>query len=183
MIVSLLRLPCLAAFATLGGWILWLAANANEPFPPELEERAFAGLYANPEVMLARRGWAERASLRLRTLLPLGVVARLHALEPGLRTTALHAHVCWDLLPIAAHLAFAGVLAGAVLRERLRSSNGSYASPTACFLGRAAVSGGGLYLLVFAFTPLPAPYGTLYLAILAISVGGFLYAGNLPLKL
>ncbi len=181
MIVSLLRLPCFAALAAVGCWVIWLAANATHI--PEVDGHELAGLYLDRQAEAARLRWAEHAASKLEAFIPLGILGRLHAIKPGLRTTALHARISWDLLPIVLHLSFAGALAGAVFRERLRTSDGSYASPTAAFLGRAAVTGSGLYLLVFAVTPLPAPYASLYLAGVAMSIGGLLYAANLPLKL
>ena len=104
------------------------------------------------------------------------------SIRAGLRITLLHLAAALQVLPISMVLALAGACAGLAFRERIRD-DGGYASPTAAGLARAVVWAGLIWLGLFALSPIEVAYGSLYLASLALSLGGFFYVANLPLKL
>lgn len=96
--------------------------------------------------------------------------------------TVLHLVGTLRVFPVGMVLALAGVAAGLVFRERLRDGEG-YASPTAAGLARWAVGGGALVLATFSLSPVPASWGSIYLAFGILSLGGGAYVANLPLRI
>lgn len=104
--------------------------------------------------------------------------ARIRA---GIVVSTMHSLTVATLFPFTFLLVAAGVTGGLIFRERMRNAEG-YASPTAAGLGRAMVGLGLFWLGLFALTPLQVSFAWLYLALLSTSVGGSIYAANLPLK-
>lgn len=106
--------------------------------------------------------------------------------SPVLRSTlfvsGLHLGATLRVLPFLGLLLAVGALAGVVLRERLRDGSG-YASPTVGYLARGLVALALTWLVLFALSPVRAPYGSLYAATMSSCIGSLLYAANLPLKL
>lgn len=104
--------------------------------------------------------------------------ARIRA---GLVVSIMHSLAVATLFPFASVIVAAGVTGGLIFRERMRNAEG-YASPTAAGFGRAMVGTGLFWLGLFALTPLQASFAWLYMALLSTTVGGSIYAANLPLK-
>ena len=107
---------------------------------------------------------------------------RARLLKAGMIASLLHGEAALPLLPISALLVLAGVFSGLALRERLRDQAG-YASPTAAALGRMAVGAGVFWALLYTGSPLPVSPAWLYASSVLTSLGGTLYAANLPLRL
>lgn len=169
-----IALPIAWAFA------LGLAPNADAVLADGLEQFrcAFPADAARTDVL----GRASRGARRLLARMPDLGEGRSELLRAGVLTSALHLEATLRVLPAFALLLLSGVFAGLALRERLRDHEG-YASPTAAGLARIAVGAGVFWLALFSASPLPASHAWLYGSSVLTSLGGALYAANLPLRL
>jgi hypothetical protein len=182
-VISLLvRLPVVALLALS---LAWAGVLALAPSPEAILKGAFEDLrVAFPDER--ERGVLERGaqgmSLSLVSRASVLGEDRSRLLEAALVSAALHLEGTLRVFPVGMVLALAGVAAGLVFRERLRDGEG-YASPTAAGLARWALGGGMLLLATFSLSPVPAPWGSIYLAFGILSLGGGAYVANLPLRI
>ena len=86
------------------------------------------------------------------------------------------------LIPIWMLFLSVGILAGALLRERLHWGT-TYASPTLSFLSKRAGVAAHLVFFVWSLAPVPLPYWIVYPALLCAMAAGLGYVANLPLRL
>ena len=182
MIRILLRLPILLVILVILTWVAVLGFSPSADAVLGGATRDLARSY--PEAQTRARLGREAAALGagLGPLVPDLGPGRSDLVRAGLLATALHSQMAIAVLPILLLLILGGGSAGLVLRERLRDAQG-YASPTAAGLARAAIAGGLLWLGLYSLSPLPVSAATLYAASLAMTLGGILYAANLPLRL
>lgn len=182
MIRCLLALP----LATLGGASLVWALTLLVWTPPvHLAARAAGDLTRafrdeGTRACLLREGLTWGSQLHARLPHPPGETSAV--LEDGLQAAALHAGVAFETLPFGLLLVLGGILGGMLLRERLRLGTG-YASPTVGYLARYVASSGLLFIGTYALTPLPLTSAWLYPAWFFVSLGGLLYAANLPIRI
>jgi hypothetical protein len=182
MIRLLIKLPIFLSL-TLG--MVWAITLASCGDPERLLEKALLELaraYPDPaERELFLRDWGmlpEGLSLLVPTL---GGRA-LALLRAGLLVSRLHAGALVRLFPVLVLVLGSGVVAGLISRERMRDEGG-YASPTAAGTSLVLAGSGLFWLGLFALSPVPASYATLYVGGIVLGLGGTLYAANLPLKL
>ncbi len=182
MIRLFLRLPLVLAIALPMAWAFTLgwARDSDAVLADGLERfrLAFPADARRTDVL-------DRASRGARGLLArmpdLGE-GRSELMKAGVVTSALHLEATLRILPATALLVLAGVCAGLAFRERLRDHEG-YASPTAAGLAQVAVGTGVFWLALFSASPIPASHAWLYVFSILTSLGGALYAANLPLRL
>jgi len=181
MIRLLVRLPIVLLFL---GPLSWLGVLWHAGDPAVLVGDVFSDLgYAYPEPGERGRIVGESAVLARRAA---GLLGRLGAgpspqIRAGLVVSAVHERILVRTIPLLLALGAAGVTGGLLLRERLRNAEG-YASPTAAGLARALVGAGLFGLGLFGLTPIGVGIAWIYGPLLAVSLGGLIYAANLPLK-
>jgi hypothetical protein len=182
MIRLLLKLPIVLL---LGVPVTWVAVllTVNEPARlPEAEVRRLTEAYPRSQVRerILRNSAAVASSLG-RVVSGAGSSSSA-TIRGGLVVSAIHSRILTRLLPLEACLLAIGIVAGLILRERMRDAEG-YASPTAAGLGRGLVGAGLFWCGLFAFTPLPMSSSWLYGAMLCTSIGGGVFMANVPLKI
>ena len=181
MIRLLLRLPIVLLLVAP---LTWAGILVLGPDPFTAVTNGYSRLERAYPQGLARDQLVKNASsvaLSLGRRIPVAGPSSTAQIRAGLLVSAMHALSVMKLLPLALLLAAAGVTGGLIFRERMRNAEG-YASPTAAGLGRAMVGMGLFWLGLFALTPLQASLAWLYVALLSTSVGGAVFAANLPLK-
>lgn len=183
MIGALIKLPIFVLLVALVLWVGWFALGPSGGAAFLRERERLSRAYPDPEILESRCRWADARGTWLEGRFPPGPAAVRASLGEGLRAALLNLKVTLDILPVAMHLAMVGVLVGALLRERLRSPGGAYASPTLSYVGRILVQVGSLFIFAFALTPFALPFGWVYAAAGMVAFGGSLYAANLPLRL
>jgi hypothetical protein len=114
-------------------------------------------------------------------------LAQLVPIDPrGVRSLAVllgrRVAISIEILPVFLVSLVTSLLAGILVRERLRFGSG-YASPTISFLCKRLAEGAILIFFLLSFSPFPLPYWTFYPALGATFGGTFGYAANLPLRL
>jgi hypothetical protein len=165
--------------------IVWAGILVLLPDPAELVKREaehFTRAFPNEIPHLETKlSWV--SEFPLSSLLPTQLFGRARSTLAGSLAVAwLHGLL---IVPMALFIALglgASFLLGAILRERIRFGHG-YASPALAFVAKRALGLSLLYLSIWAFSPIPAPYWTLEVAALIGLVGGGIYAANLPVRL
>jgi hypothetical protein len=114
-------------------------------------------------------------------------LAQLVPLDPrGVRSLAdllgRRFAISTEILPVFLVSLTTSLLAGILVRERLRFGSG-YASPTISFICKRLAEAAVLVFFLLSFSPFPLPYWTFYPALGATLGGTFGYAANLPLRL
>jgi len=182
LIRLLLRLPIVLLLVAPLTWVVILWGSDERTGSPEAEWVRLADAYPRTRQRETILRSSAAVAVRFRAILSGTGPISSERMRAALLVSLIHSHVLVRLLPLEACLLAAGVVVGLIFRERMRSAEG-YASPTAAGLGRGLVGAGLIWCGLFALTPLPVSSEWLYGAILSTSIGGGIYAANLPLKL
>ena len=182
MIVALSKYLLLSTLVLLGSWAAVAYTTTDWRETQDLDERAYLEAFpgARPH------GSLDPSALAL-AMIPSPL--RPVVLEPGyqgllalLSIAQIHSRVAAHALPVLLLALVSGTLLGATLRERIRYGSG-YASPTVAFVAKRLLIASLGYFLVWALSPIPGAYGTVYLPPVAGFVEAAFYAANLPIRL
>lgn len=182
MIVALSKYFLLSGLALMASWAAVAYTTTDWGGTLEMDERAYHDAFPGAPPIGRLEGNALASAM-----IPSPLRASLQ--EPGfqgllalLSIAQVHSQVAAHAIPVLLLALVSGTLLGATLRERIRYGSG-YASPTVAFVAKRLLIASLGYFLVWALSPIPGAYGTIYLPPAVGFVGAAFYAANLPVRL
>jgi hypothetical protein len=179
MIGSSLRIFCLGLAGLLLSWTAFLVLPSFSHHSIASEESWFADAFRpSSRANVIEKRTSPGCGTTLLQLFPFGA----DLVTPLERLFRHRSEIAAHILPVFLLALAASILAGLLVRERLKFGTG-YASPTISFLAKRTAECAILVYFLLTFSPVPLPYWAFYPALGAGVLGTFGYVANLPLRL